>query len=156
MARHEIKRNDNRPYWPITLTFDDGSIVPLNGATVRFITQDSSGQKAIDATAVVTDGVKGEVEWRPGSDVRDAFLAAYSELYGGRPEDRPIELESVRVVVSCTGDPGAKQPVASSLAPGTRVVGLGTWRLGWEPAGGEVPIRWASSPDEAVSLALDP
>lgn len=68
MATHEIKRNDTRPYWPVTLTYEDGTIPDLSGATIRFLALDSSGTLAIDASAFVTNGPGGECEWRPTAD----------------------------------------------------------------------------------------
>jgi 5-oxoprolinase (ATP-hydrolysing) len=41
-----------------------------------------------------------EVEWHEGVELREKFETAYGALYGHRPEDRPIELESIRVVAS--------------------------------------------------------
>jgi len=41
-----------------------------------------------------------EVDWHDGVDVRTTFESAYGALYGHRPEDRPIELESIRVAAS--------------------------------------------------------
>jgi hypothetical protein len=67
MSRHEIKRNDTRPFWPVTLTYDDGTVADLNSASVRFIAMDSSGVVAIDSNAVITDPVAGQCEWRPGA-----------------------------------------------------------------------------------------
>ncbi|HLL48005.1 MAG TPA: hydantoinase B/oxoprolinase family protein, partial [Longimicrobiaceae bacterium] len=40
------------------------------------------------------------VDWSPGLDLRDAFEERYAALYGHRPERRPVELESLRVVAS--------------------------------------------------------
>ena len=45
-----------------------------------------------------------EVEWHEGVDVRETFESAYGALYGHRPEDRPIELESIRVAASSTAE----------------------------------------------------
>ena len=59
-------------------------------------------------------------------------------------------------VIAFAGGYGTLSEIAHALLAGTRVVGLGTWRLEREPDGAEVPIHWASTPDEAVSLALDP
>ena len=58
-------------------------------------------------------------------------------------------------VIAFPGAYGTLSELAFSLLGGTRVVGLGTWRLDEQPGGGEVPIRPASTPAEAVSLALD-
>ena len=72
MAVHEIKRNDTRPYWPVTLTFNDGSVADLTGASVRFIARrKSDGQVKIDATATVTDPSNGVCEWRPDAAETD-------------------------------------------------------------------------------------
>ena len=45
-----------------------------------------------------------EVEWQEDVDVRQTFETVYGALYGHRPEDRPIELESIRVVASSTSE----------------------------------------------------
>jgi 5-oxoprolinase (ATP-hydrolysing) len=42
-----------------------------------------------------------EIDWN-GRPLTDSFLARYTEVYGHLPEDRPIELVSVRVVASTT------------------------------------------------------
>ena len=66
MARHEIKQNDTRPYWPVTLTFDDGTNPDLTGATVRFHARDKSdGVVKIDAAVTITGAASGQCEWRP-------------------------------------------------------------------------------------------
>ncbi|HEU4562869.1 MAG TPA: hydantoinase B/oxoprolinase family protein [Longimicrobium sp.] len=41
-----------------------------------------------------------EVEWAPGGDLRRGFEERYAAVYGHRPADRPIELESMRAVAS--------------------------------------------------------
>lgn len=72
MSRHEIKRNDTRPYWPITLTFEDGSVPDLSGGTVRFLAREAgNGQVKVDDTAVITDGPNGQAEWRPSAGDTD-------------------------------------------------------------------------------------
>jgi 5-oxoprolinase (ATP-hydrolysing) len=45
-----------------------------------------------------------QVDWEDGLDARRAFEEAYAEMYGHRPEDRPVELESIRVVASSTAE----------------------------------------------------
>src|SRR3712207_4268348 len=40
------------------------------------------------------------VEWRAGLDLRRVFEERYAATYGHRPEARPVELESLRVVAS--------------------------------------------------------
>jgi 5-oxoprolinase (ATP-hydrolysing) len=57
-----------------------------------------------------------EVEWSPGLDVRQTFETAYAALYGHRPEDRPIELETIRVVASTTSESEARGAAAASHA----------------------------------------
>ncbi|MEW5927132.1 MAG: hydantoinase B/oxoprolinase family protein [Gemmatimonadota bacterium] len=49
------------------------------------------------------------VEWAPGTDLRGAFEERYAALYGHRPERRPVELESLRVVASTR--PAEAEPV---------------------------------------------
>ncbi len=54
------------------------------------------------------------VEWAPGLDLRDAFEERYAALYGHRPERRPVELESLRVVASTR--PAAADPLPAPAA----------------------------------------
>lgn len=62
---HEIKQNDTRPYFAVTLKYEDGSVVDLTSATVRFIAKDTSDSSvAIDAAATLTDAANGQVEYR--------------------------------------------------------------------------------------------
>ena len=66
MSTHEIKRNDTRPYWPVTLTFDDGSVPDLTGGSVNIIaTSRSNGVVKFNVAAVITSGPLAKVEWRP-------------------------------------------------------------------------------------------
>lgn len=66
MARHEIKQNDTRPYWPVTLTYEDGTAVNFSGGSVLFkARRRSDGQLKINVAATVTDGAAGQCEWRP-------------------------------------------------------------------------------------------
>lgn len=85
MSRHEIKQNDTRPYWPVTLTYDDGTLANLDG-TVRFIARRrSDGQVKIDTAAVVTDGPNGECEWRPSvgeTDEAGRFDVEWEATFG--------------------------------------------------------------------------
>jgi hypothetical protein len=66
MATHDIKRNDTRPYWPVTLTYEDGTAVNLSGATCVFHARNRSTNVVKFSVAVtVTDSTAGEIEWRP-------------------------------------------------------------------------------------------
>jgi hypothetical protein len=80
-STHEIKRNDTRPYWPVTLTFEDGTVPDLTGATVRFIARDDSDASVkIDVGATVTNGPAGECEWRPlasETDIAGLYLCEW-------------------------------------------------------------------------------
>jgi 5-oxoprolinase (ATP-hydrolysing) len=113
-----------------------------------------------------------EVEWQIGCDPKQAFQQAYAELYGQRPEeDRPIELESIRVVVSSsirsvrtTGRPVSDpiEPVdlplrtdfrRSELTPGQRLRGPA---LVVEPHSTTVVEKdWTATvlPDRTLSLS---
>ena len=73
MSRHEIKRNDTRPYWPVSLTFDDGSWPDISGATISIVVKDRSGALKFKdtATITITDGPNGELEWQPTADQTD-------------------------------------------------------------------------------------
>ena len=66
MSTHEIKRNDTRPFWPVTLTFDDGSVPDLTGGSVKVIAK-SRGDGAVkfSVAAFITNGPLAHVEWRP-------------------------------------------------------------------------------------------
>lgn len=72
MATHEIKRNDTRPYWPVTLRFEDGSSPDLTGGSVRFIAKYRENKVVkIDTAASITGAAAGEVEWRPTASETD-------------------------------------------------------------------------------------
>lgn len=74
MSRHEIKRNDTRPYWPVTLEFDDQSVPDITSATIYIVCRnyDDGTFKFKDETTVfVTDGPAGQLEWRPTADQVD-------------------------------------------------------------------------------------
>ena len=103
MSLHEIKRNDTRPYWPVTLTYSDGSPVVLTGATVRFIARGDSGVVKIDTAAVVTAAADGEVEWRPTAGQTDeagAFLCEWEVTFDdGTVQTFPTtEYDRLRVI----------------------------------------------------------
>ncbi len=77
------------------------------------------------------------IEMEEGEPPERAFAAAYLDIYGYAPEDRAIELESIRVVASSlpaepAGDVTAEEPHEASPA-GTRRAWLGG---GWR----EVPL----------------
>lgn len=64
----------------------------------------------------------------------EAFAVAYREIYGYAPEGRAIEVESIRVVASSTGEDVPAEPVVGGTAvPGTRRC----WMAG---AWSEVPV----------------
>jgi hypothetical protein len=67
MATHEIKRNDTRPYWPVTLTYEDDTAVNLSSVQSVFlhVRPRSSTIVQFSVAVTVTDGPNGEVEWRP-------------------------------------------------------------------------------------------
>ena len=73
-----------------------------------------------------------EVEWTPGGDLRQAFEARYAAVYGHRPAQRPIELESMRAVASTpAADPLPAETPERFPAPtsGTRRLWVrGGWR----------------------------
>jgi 5-oxoprolinase (ATP-hydrolysing) len=50
------------------------------------------------------------VDWAPGMSISEGFDARYRALYGYRPEDRAIELESLRVVAASRSDSAASSP----------------------------------------------
>lgn len=76
-----------------------------------------------------------ELEWRPGQRVRDSFEALHEQLFGHRPESRPIEVESLKVLAgsaaAATTEVTASEAAAPYEAPPaeTRSVLFGdTWR----------------------------
>ncbi|HEX2093264.1 MAG TPA: hydantoinase/oxoprolinase family protein, partial [Longimicrobiaceae bacterium] len=71
------------------------SVVRRRIAGVRYAGQD----------AVLT------VEWNPRRPLREAFEERYQALYGHRPERRPVELESLRVIASTREEDPALPPL---------------------------------------------
>jgi len=73
-----------------------------------------------------------EVEWAPGGDLREAFEARYAAVYGHRPAQRPIELESMRAVAStpaADASPEATPERFPAPTSGTRRLWMrGGWR----------------------------
>ena len=68
-----------------------------------------------------------EVDWSAGMPVREAFAARYERLFGHRPEGRPVELESMRVVVSSTPETDSRQ----TPAPGSFTASPAKRRRAW-------------------------
>jgi 5-oxoprolinase (ATP-hydrolysing) len=74
-----------------------------------------------------------EIEWRPRTSIRKAFEKRYAELFGHRPGERGVELESMRVVASSLpaphDEPGAS-PAEHRAAPSgeCRSFFAGEWR----------------------------
>ncbi len=72
------------------------------------------------------------VEAGEETGLREAFEARYREVYGHRPEDRPIELESLRVIASSRPEeeeiPETPEPYAAAAAGATRAWLGGGWR----------------------------
>ena len=66
-----------------------------------------------------------EVDWHDGVDVRQTFETAYGTLYGHRPEDRPIELESIRVAASSSPERDRSASDASREHEATATAKLG-------------------------------
>ncbi len=63
-----------------------------------------------------------DVEWAPGA-VADHFLQKYERLFGHRPEDRRIEVESIHVAASSppvASDETAEPPAAYTALPTSR------------------------------------
>ncbi|HEU0013084.1 MAG TPA: hydantoinase B/oxoprolinase family protein [Longimicrobium sp.] len=63
------------------------------------------------------------VEWDDATSLRHAFEARYTAVYGHRPGDRPIEVESLRVIASTRPEPDpplADPSPADALPAGTR------------------------------------
>jgi hypothetical protein len=72
MATHDIKRNDTRPFFPVTLTYEDNSLVNLSGATVVLHARNRANNELKFSVAVtVTDAALGQLEWRPVASETD-------------------------------------------------------------------------------------
>ncbi len=59
-----------------------------------------------------------EIDWCDGAPLTEAFARRYHELYGHRPEEREIELESIRVVASSAATPVTEVPAVTTVDPG--------------------------------------
>ncbi|HEV2132213.1 MAG TPA: hydantoinase B/oxoprolinase family protein, partial [Longimicrobiaceae bacterium] len=73
-----------------------------------------------------------ELEYTPDLSLREAFGRRYEEVYGHRPEERPVELESLRVIASSrpVEEPSANRPAPFPAEPlgRTRAWMGGAWR----------------------------
>ncbi|HEX9940058.1 MAG TPA: hydantoinase B/oxoprolinase family protein, partial [Longimicrobium sp.] len=73
-----------------------------------------------------------EVEWAPGGDLRGAFEQRYAAVYGHRPADRPVELESMRAVASTppaeVNTPERPERFPAPTSGTRRVWARGGWR----------------------------
>ena len=58
-----------------------------------------------------------EIDWRTGIALADAFACHYRELYGHRPEEREIEVESIRVVASTVATPIGAATTYAAIDP---------------------------------------
>jgi 5-oxoprolinase (ATP-hydrolysing) len=91
-----------------------------------------------------------EVDWRPGQDARAAFAERHAALFGHRPTERPVELESIGVVVSGSAPPAADvpppAPVREAMPRARRPARFGGRWI-------EIPVyeRGALSPGTALS-----
>lgn len=85
MSAHEVKRNDSRPYWPITLKFSDGSIADVSGGSVQFIARSRLDSTIkINVAAVLTLPAVGQVEWRPlitETDVAGRYYCEWEAIF---------------------------------------------------------------------------
>jgi len=61
---------------------------------------------------------------------------------------------SAQAVIAIAGEAGTLSEIALALKTGRPVVGLGTWRLTRANGSPEERIRYATTPEEAVRLAL--
>ncbi|HEX5725084.1 MAG TPA: hydantoinase/oxoprolinase family protein, partial [Longimicrobiaceae bacterium] len=76
------------------------------------------------------------VEWDETVPLRRAFESRYAAVYGHRPEARPIEVESLRVIASTrvADDPPPAEPSASDA------VSTGTTRMWVDGGWADVPV----------------
>ncbi len=121
-----------------------------------------------------------EVPYTEGMSLRKTFEDRYAALFGHRPEGRPVEIESLRVVASSrpAGDPDTRHPPAfleavpsgarhayfggrrietpifdrDRLPPGSRLIGPA---LVFEAhAATVIETGWSATVDEALALVL--
>lgn len=91
----------------------------------------------------------------PGVDAREANAFIDVPVVTGMGEARnALVVRSSNVVIAIAGSYGTLSEIALALKIGVPVVGLGTWELR-SPDGTEPPIIRASSPQEAVSRAVE-
>jgi len=92
----------------------------------------------------------------PGDDRRDANPHVSVVLPTGMGEARnALIARTADAVIAVGGEYGTLSEIALALKMGKRVVGLDTWSL-TRTGLAEDPIRRASTPEEAVALALLP
>jgi len=70
-----------------------------------------------------------DIDWAPRTDARAAFARRHEALFGHRPEGRPIEVESLRLV---TGEPGRVTPPAGPRPRARAAAARGTRRAWFE------------------------
>ena len=76
-----------------------------------------------------------EIEVEPGTSLRSAFEGRYETLFGHRPENRRVELESLRVVASSPPEAGVTPlPASATFRVTTDVTRRGRFDGGWVEA----------------------
>ena len=91
----------------------------------------------------------------PGSDPDEANPDVDVPIATGMGQARNVVLVlSAEAVIAVGGEAGTLSEIALALKAGRPVIGLGTWRLTRSDGTPESRVRYASTPEEAVRLAL--
>lgn len=91
----------------------------------------------------------------PGADAGAANAYVDLPIVTGLGQARNAVLVlSAQAVIAIAGESGTLSEIALALKVGRPVVGLGTWRLVRGDGTPEERVDYATSPEEAVSLAL--
>jgi uncharacterized protein (TIGR00725 family) len=92
----------------------------------------------------------------PGADAAAANPYVDLPIATGMGQARNVILVlSAAAIIAIAGEAGTLSEIALALKVGRPVVGLGTWRLTRGDGLPEDRIRYASTPEEAVRLALE-
>lgn len=81
------------------------------------------------------------VDWDEAVPLSDLFRTRYRSEFGHAPQDRPVELESLRVIASTESPPAVPLPSPAPVAAPSS----GTVRV-WSSAGEASPAEWVETP----------
>lgn len=91
----------------------------------------------------------------PGSDPNEANPDVDIPIATGMGQARNVVLVlAAETVIAVGGEAGTLSEIALALKVGRPVIGLGTWHLTRSDGAPESRIRYASTPEEAVRLAM--